>query len=149
MFCEKSSLNFRAFVIKGKLGMGKVVNIDFINRIVKVAFEDKDPRIIAKDYEEFSFSNFREIAIMQWTKEADKYQDAIYVGDILKLDDKLYLVCFYNGAFALQDLKTGYHFEYFCNFSREERTYEIVGNIYENRNLLSLYDIGAKKCKED
>jgi len=142
MFLEKSSLDFRAFSKYTKLGMGEVVKIDFKEKIVKLAFDDKNSRINAKDYQDF---NFDEVSFMQWTKEADKYQDAIYVGDILKLDDKLCLVCFYNAAFALQDLKTGFHFEYLCNFSHDERTYEIVGNIYENRNLLSLYDIGDKK----
>lgn len=74
---------------------------------------------------------------MQSTGLKDLNGIVIFEGDIVKIFDSLYTV-FYNiseGSYQLEPHDERWVVDYMSNFSSEE-SLEIVGNIYENKELL-------------
>lgn len=74
---------------------------------------------------------------MQYTGLKDKNDVEIYEGDIVTIDDpeNLYVVEFQDGAFIpvseiLEDCDESYNLQF----------YEVIGNIYENLELLDNYE---------
>lgn len=77
------------------------------------------------------------IILMQSTGLKDLNGIVIFEGDIVKIFDSLYTV-FYNiseGSYQLEPHDERWVVDYMSNFSSEE-SLEIVGNIYENKELL-------------
>ena len=69
----------------------------------------------------------------------DKNGKEMYEGDIVKFDDKLYFIEFWLGAFCLtdKDEKSVVHFPIADYYSEEIENMEIIGNIFENKDLLN------------
>ena len=97
---------------------------------------DKDLKIqIEKDY-----------ILMQCTGLKDKNGKLIYEGDIVKDDrDTLYVVGFheheYTTSFGLKRIENPNYYPHitiYCGLGYKNRNnYEVIGNIYENKELLS------------
>jgi len=69
----------------------------------------------------------------------DKYDKEMYEGDLIKLYPNIYIIEFWLGSFCLtlRDKQSVDHFT-FSDFShREIENMEIIGNIYENKDLLN------------
>lgn len=78
-----------------------------------------------------------EIELMQSTGLFDLNGVEIFEGDIVRFFDSLYTV-FYDikeGSYRLKPHDDRWNVDYMSNFSSEE-SLEIVGNIYENKELL-------------
>ena len=74
----------------------------------------------------------------QYTEKIDKNKVEIYQGDIVKLNNELFIVSKLNSAFGFIKIKDGDFYEYMCNLCDMcGKVYEVVGNIYENKELLS------------
>lgn len=104
----------------------KMIYLDEIEKLnidLKDLFEYKNYEINKKN---------KKFIPMLSTNEIDKNKKIIYQGDILKTNNGLLEVRFYNSAFALYNIEKQQHFEYMCNISSMlGRVYEIVGNIFE------------------
>ena len=75
--------------------------------------------------------------LMQPTGWFDKNGKEIFEGDIVRFFDSLYTV-FYDieeGSYRLKPHDDRWVVDYMSNFSSEE-SFEIIGNIYENKELL-------------
>lgn len=74
--------------------------------------------------------------LMQYTGLKDKNGVDIYEGDIIKVNGNLYEVWHSGLAFGLIDKNKDF-FEYMCQLcDMNGKVYEIIGNIYENPELL-------------
>lgn len=85
-----------------------------------------------------------DITLMQYSGLNDKNGNQIYEGDILKIqtsdfyskkinDEYIGQVCFSRGGFFV--LTDGHHTD-FCLWGKSMATMEVIGNLYENPELL-------------
>ena len=75
---------------------------------------------------------------LQYTGLKDKNGVEIYEGDIIKVNGNLYEVWHSGLAFGLIDKNKDF-FEYMCQLcDMNGKVYEVIGNIYENPELLEL-----------
>lgn len=134
-----NNLKFRAY-IKSINEVVDVTEIDLNNKMatLDIATNEVDP--------EFSFwwketeLPFSDIVIMQSTGLFDKYGVEIYEGDIIDVGTR---IPFLNkiqrdeetAYLKLVPLDKRWTESYFTNFEDKSR-YEVVGNIYENKELL-------------
>lgn len=86
-----------------------------------------------------SYREFNDIELMQYTGLKDEYGDEIYEGDIVTLHNSKYKVIF-NSKEARFVLKDPF-FEMDIPFTNNNnKRMEIVGNIYENPELLKVIE---------
>ena len=124
-------LKFRAWLKEER----KMVNVETlfigINRLCFGNFKTED----------LFFRDFEEVELMQYTGLKDKNDKEIYEGDIvlIKLDETSTwhktVVGFKKGAFIANLIdKEDYVYIFHHGFTGDD--FEIIGNVYENKNLL-------------
>ena len=124
-------IKYRAWIEKGcesKMGEATSINLDegYINYIV--CNEQNEIEIIGLAY-------FDEYVLLQYTGLKDKNGKEIYEGDLVKiLDNVNETICEVRFEYGGYILKNGDLREELLYL--EERFMEVVGNIYENKNLL-------------
>ena len=119
-----------------------VLTINFDNEVIKVYDEE---------YNEYEYYGFREVKFMENTGPKDKNGKYIYVGDIVSFKDshfdgynftnfavmrkniKLYLENFLCVQSCIKEEIAEMYLEV---HDFEEGYFEVVGNIYENKDLL-------------
>lgn len=107
--------------------------------LVDVALLDvKRKQIIPKHGtdDEVVFIRKDNIELMQFTCLHDKTGNEIYEGDILNVDGLIVPVGWYGGAWTVEYFTIPTH-SYLAHF--DETDIEVIGNIYENPELLSTH----------
>ena len=130
-------LKVRAFKHTGTPEMfHDVAFIDFNNQKIGFNYQIGDGTRI--DVEELA-----NVTLIQYTGLKDKNGREIYEGDILrvwvtKTINFVAMVDCLNGAFGIGSIPSGYGYHHkFSSFHNNVGTrYEVIGNIYENKNLL-------------
>ena len=121
-------IKFRAWH-KGKKIIGNVLGIDILHKEIFFSNENVDC------YEHVDFKN---IELMQYTELKDKNNKEIYEGDIVKLRNNhgLGVVKYYDewGAFVVEYVKSKPLVVLGMSYYKED--IEVIGNIYENPELL-------------
>lgn len=81
--------------------------------------------------------DFKDVILMQSTGLFDKNNKEIFEGDIVLVLDSLYTVFYDNekGSYRLKPHDDRWNVDYMSNFSHGGN-FEVVGNIYENKELL-------------
>lgn len=118
-------IKFRTWHKEKKI-MGEVLGIDILHK--EIFFSNED----ANCYEH---TDFKDIELMQYTGLKDMREKEIYEGDIVIHHSKMYKVIFNTeeARFVLRDDEFEMNIP-FTNNNNERM--EIVGNIYENSELL-------------
>ena len=111
--------------------MCDVTNISFDSKFVDICQQGDTER-----YTEMSVE-FDEITLMQSTGLFDRNGKEIFEGDIVKMSKDVYseptyyeVVRHYGGAYRLESKQHG------CELWLRHTNCEVVGNVYENRELL-------------
>ena len=120
-------IKFRAWHKEKKI-MGEVLGIDILHKEIFFSNEDVDC---------YEHTDFKDIELMEYTGLKDKNNKEIYEGDILSdgNNEKPYKVIFENGSFRAEF--EGYFEEHsFDLIDVVAQGCEVVGNIYENPELL-------------
>ena len=105
--------------------------------ILYIDFEEKQICVKILFFERASLYDFDDIVLMQSTGLKDKNGQEIFEGDIVKMAKDVYseptyygVVRHYGGAYRLESKQHG------CELWLRHTDCEIVGNVYENRELL-------------
>jgi len=121
---------YRAWM-KSLKWMCDVTNISFDSKFVDICQQGDTER-----YTEMSVE-FDEITLMQSTGLFDRNGKEIFEGDIVKMSKDVYseptyyeVVRHYGGAYRLESKQHG------CELWLRHTNCEVVGNVYENRELL-------------
>lgn len=88
-----------------------------------------NPDVIQEDNFGYILDKEDVYELMQFTGLYDKNKVPIYEGDILNIDDEYWVVSFEYGKFVGT-------FDNVCEDLYEVSDYEVIGNIYENSNLI-------------
>ena len=116
-------------------------NFDF--RIYTKRNDIKNNMCVVKDFygdeiiceHEYRFK-FSEVELMQFTGLKDCNGVKIYEGDIVKYISDFYEVKFIDGAFVLKNIKDNTFFVSFFENPKTAGICIVVGNIYQNKDLL-------------
>lgn len=93
---------------------------------------DGQPFVITNNKEK-PVEDIKDVVTMQCTGLKDKNGKLIYEGDIVKQNNTIYSVNWFNGSFCFKDTLNGKN--YTVEFVMSEKQ-EVIGNIYENEDLL-------------
>ena len=125
-------IKFRAWLKEDK----KMVNVETMD------FTDKSMQYLKRSEIINAYILRREsdddVELMQYTGVKDKNGKEIYEGDILFFRDEnmKYIVVWQDAAFIIKSIEIRKYSEKMCWLDDTEICCEIVGNIYENKNLL-------------
>ena len=122
-------IKFRAFIKE----LNEIREVEYINFLKKmISFPNK----FCKEY--YLNADFDEIELMQYTGLKDKNNKEIYEGDIVKLraNHGIGVVKYYDewGAFVVEYVKSKPLVVLGMSYYKED--IEVIGNIYENPELL-------------
>lgn len=117
-----------------------LIGIDFLNKIVTFAgYTDGEEE---DSFERYSFDENnilykKDLKIMQYTGLKDKNNKEIYEGDVLfeSFGERYYKVVFENGSFRAE-FEGDFEEHSFDLIDVVAQGYEVVGNIYQNPELL-------------
>ena len=108
-------------------------------KVSSISLENKE--IAVKDFGTYHFFRIKDIELMQYIGLKDKNDKEIYEGDIVLVKlggtSTWYktIVKFKEGAF-IASLIDGEDYIYIFNRGFDSNDFEIIGNIYKNKNLL-------------
>ena len=125
-------IKFRAWLKEDK----KMVNVETMD------FTDKSIQYLKRSEIINAYILRREsdddVELMQYTGLKDKNGKEIYEGDILFFRDEnmKYIVVWQDAAFIIKSIEIRKYSEKMCWLDDTEICCEIVGNVYENKNLL-------------
>ena len=130
-----TELKFKAFFkVDGQIY--EVLSIDFLNK--EVTLWDKETAV---NFE----ASFKDIELLQYTGVNDKNGKEIYTGFFVKWGLRTYKICFDCG-FYMHDLsRINPEYPITKEFKEAPDEFEIVGNIYENPEILKDNN-GTKTC---
>ena len=121
-----TELKFKAFFkVDGQIY--EVLSIDFLNK--EVTLWDKETAV---NFE----ASFDEIELIQYTGVNDKNGKEIYTGFLVKWGLRTYKICF-NCGFYMHDLsRINPEYPITKEFKKASDEFEVIGNIYENPEIL-------------
>jgi uncharacterized phage protein (TIGR01671 family) len=131
-------IEFRAWDKREKR-MGEVTGIRFSKSqypCVNVRFK-QNGKIIDERYCFGQEDGCDNVILMQFTGLYDKNGKEIYEGDVVRIDDLgIGIVDYEEGRFAMRRREERFCWPVYCRIDRSSFVPEVIGNIYENHELL-------------
>lgn len=125
---------YRSWYVLAEEMINEILMISFVRKEIIGKFSDGSTSVPLKFEDE---RNGEDVILMQSTGLRDKNGKEIFEGDIVQFSDSLYTV-FYDikeGSYRLKPHDDRWVIDYMSNFSSDE-SFEIAGNIYENKEYL-------------
>lgn len=116
-----------------------IKRFDKVVYVESIRFDTEVVEVYNEDRCCYSFYDFDEVEFMENTGLKDKNGKYIYKGDIVTVNDTWNCIIEYNQsscAFVLKSIDSRWSTGYFSNYEDIEEMLEVIGNVYENKELL-------------
>lgn len=118
------------------------VYVKYLNKVLEVETINFDTKVVVvydEDEYRYRYCDFDEVEFMENTGMKDKNGKYIYEGDIVMVNGTWDCIIEYNQsscAFVLKSIDSRWSTGYFSNYEYIEEMLEVIGNVYENEELV-------------
>lgn len=118
------------------------VYIKYLNKVLEVEsirFDNKVVEVYDESCNMYRYFDFEDVEFMDNTGMKDKNGKYIYEDDIVKVNDSWNCIIKYKQsscAFVLKSIDSKWSTGYFSNYDDIEKMLEVIGNVYENEELV-------------
>lgn len=116
-----------------------IAKLDKILEVKLIDFDNEEIEVYDEDKSIYSYFNFFEVEFIENTGMKDKNGSYIYEGDIVTVNGTWNCIIEYKQsscAFVLKSIDSRWSTGYFGNYDAIEEMLEVIGNVYENEELL-------------
>lgn len=116
-----------------------IAKLDKILEVKLIDFDNEEIEVYDEDKSIYSYFNFFEVEFMENTGMKDKNGSYIYEGDIVTVNGTWNCIIEYKQsscAFVLKSIDSRWSTGYFSNYDAIEEMLEVIGNVYENEELV-------------
>ena len=113
--------------------------LDKVLELESIRFDTKVIEVYDESCNTYRYLDFEEVEFMENTGLKDKNGKYIYEGDIVTVNGTWDCIIEYNQsscAFVLKSIDSRWNTGYFSNYDDIEEMLEVIGNIYENKELM-------------
>ena len=113
--------------------------LDKVLELESIRFDTKVIEVYDESCNTYRYLDFEDVEFMENTGLKDKNGKYIYVGDIVTVNGTWDCIIEYKQsscAFVLKSIDSRWSTGYFSNYDNIEEMLEVIGNIYENKELL-------------
>ena len=116
-----------------------IAKLDKILEVKLIDFDNEEIEVYDEDKSIYSYFNFFEVEFIENTGMKDKNGSYIYEGDIVTVNGTWNCIIEYKESscsFVLKSIDSRWSTGYFSNYDDIEEMLEVIGNVYENEELL-------------
>ena len=116
-----------------------IKSLDLVLPVEIINFHEKTVEVYLNDNADYVPFDFDEVELMENTGLKDKNGKYIYEGDIVTVNGTWDCIIQYNQsscAFVLKSIDSRWSTGYFSNYEDIEEMLEVIGNVYENKELV-------------
>lgn len=113
--------------------------LDKVLELESIRFDTKVIEVYDESCNTYRYLDFEDVEFMENTGLKDKNGKYIYEGDIVAVNGTWDCIIEYNQsscAFVLKSIDSRWSTGYFSNYDDIEEMLEVIGNIYENEELV-------------
>jgi uncharacterized phage protein (TIGR01671 family) len=113
--------------------------LDKVLELESIRFDTKVIEVYDESCNTYRYLDFEDVEFMENTGMKDKNGKYIYEGDIVTVNGTWDCIIEYNQsscAFVLKSIDSRWSTGYFSNYDDIEEMLEIIGNVYENEELV-------------
>lgn len=113
--------------------------LDKVLELESIRFDTKVIEVYDESCNTYRYLDFEDVEFMENTGMKDKNGNYIYEGDIVRVNGTWDCIIEYKQsscAFVLKSIDSRWSTGYFSNYDDIEEMLEVIGNIYENEELV-------------